>query len=172
MSIGVLRAAVGVVLLAALLSCERSATDDVGGRSVDSLADAATAYNVQLCLAKSEPADGYREAKTEMTAERVFVASKPSFTGSDIAEVEVDARHDARPALVIRLTEEAQKRFAAFTRENNKARLAVVVGERVLVAPVIEEPIEDGVVQLTGAFTREKLAEIKESIESPRAKVP
>jgi preprotein translocase subunit SecD len=172
MSIGVLRAAVGVLLLAAPLSCERSATDNLGGRSADSLAEAGTAYNVQLCLAKSEPANGYRGAKTEMTGERVFVASKPSFTGSDIAEVEVDARDDVHPALVIRLTDEAQKRFAAFTRENTKARLAIVVGERVLLAPVIEQPIEDGLVQLTGAFTREQLAEIKQSIESPRAKVP
>ncbi|MEL7217978.1 MAG: hypothetical protein AAGK01_06060 [Pseudomonadota bacterium] len=60
------------------------------------------------------------------------------------------------PAVNVRFDEAGKEQFAALTQANIGKRLAIVLDGRILSAPVILEPITDGIVQISGSFTHEE----------------
>jgi beta-lactamase regulating signal transducer with metallopeptidase domain len=71
-----------------------------------------------------------------------------------------DALADARvrfeqgkPVIDFRLSAKARDQFAAMTRDNVGRRLAVVVNDKVIIAPTVKSPILGGAGQLSGNFT-------------------
>jgi preprotein translocase subunit SecD len=76
--------------------------------------------------------------------------------GRHLGEVNVVRDLDGTFSLSIRLTEEGTVLLAEFTRSNVDKRLAVLVGGRLVVAPILKEEIRDGHFLITGRFSEEQ----------------
>jgi len=74
--------------------------------------------------------------------------------GPDLANANRIQDQWGEPAVSFELTQEAGKRFQASTRENLRRRMAIVLDDRVISAPVIESVIADQG-RITGSFTIE-----------------
>ncbi|MBM7516666.1 SecDF P1 head subdomain-containing protein [Nocardioides nitrophenolicus] len=100
------------------------------------------------------PEAGYRLAPAEIVG------------GVEDAEVQ---QGQGRPAwsIMIELDDDAAATFADLTRELNGTgqQLAVVLGGRVLTAPVIQAVITDGRVSIAGDFTRDEAESLADALE-------
>jgi preprotein translocase subunit SecD len=88
----------------------------------------------------------------------------------------VDARQefdsqDGRPVVTIRFDAAGGKKFARATTENVKKPFAIIVDNRVISAPTIQEPILGGVSQVSGSFTVESANELAISLRSGKLPV-
>lgn len=63
-------------------------------------------------------------------------------------------------------------RFAEITRDNVGKRLAIVVDDEVISAPVVNEPIQGGSVQISGQFTYDSASELAILLRSGTLPVP
>lgn len=84
---------------------------------------------------------------------RVLVATPAVITGADVAGIEAD-----RDGVTLRLTADGARRFADFTRSQIGVALPVALGDRVLIAPVVRDPIEGGELRIDGAGDVDDLA--------------
>jgi preprotein translocase subunit SecD len=64
------------------------------------------------------------------------------------------------PIVVIQLTETGGKKFAKLTGENVGRMLAIIYDGKVISAPVINEPILGGSIQIAGGFTVESASQL------------
>ena len=70
------------------------------------------------------------------------------------------------PVVVLTFDSTGARRFARATQENVGRRFAIVVDDRVLSAPVINEPILGGSAQITGSFTMESASDLANMLRS------
>jgi len=76
-----------------------------------------------------------------------------------------------QPAIAIRLTERSGRLFAEFTK-NNVGRLTEFrIDNKVVMSPVIREPILGGSLQISGGFTLEEAKELADRLNSGSARV-
>jgi len=99
-------------------------------------------------------------------AEPLHVQNKAIVTQDDVESCKV--YFDDAWTIFITLTPSGREKFAVATRELKYRKLAVLVGERVITAPVLVAAIEDGHILLTGRFTEQKARRIATIIESSR----
>lgn len=64
---------------------------------------------------------------------------------------DVEVREDEIPGVEITLKKPGREDFAALSKESVGARLAMTIGDEVLAAPVVQEPITDGEILVTVA---------------------
>ena len=117
----------------------------------------------------------YRELSVaNQPSEKLLVLRKPAFDGGDIGKAsfttvdtifsgsmmpsvflkkETLVYHD--PAVDIRFKESVKKKLLEFSSQHIGDKLAVVLDEAVLTAPVIRESLPDGVVIISGSITEE-----------------
>lgn len=74
----------------------------------------------------------------------------------DFLKMEVINGQDGGAAILITMTEEGKKKLAELTREMVGKRLAITADQSVIMAPMVQEPIPNGVLQISGNLTREK----------------
>ena len=67
-------------------------------------------------------------------------------------------------SLSIRLNEEGTSLLAEFTRRHVDQRLAVLVGGRLVVAPILKEEIHDGRFLITGRFSEEQVTNMARTL--------
>lgn len=77
----------------------------------------------------------------------------------------VDARpgidlYTGEPVINIGFDSIGRERFAALTSANVGQRIAIVLDGKVLIAPFVNEPVTEGVVQISGSFTAESANEL------------
>jgi len=95
-----------------------------------------------------------------------YLLGKVELDGAHVTEVEAAAGQDTAWVVNLRLDDEGSKSFARLTTDlatkpTPQNQLAIVVGGRVISAPVVMSPIIGGQVQISSKFTRqdaEKLA--------------
>jgi preprotein translocase subunit SecD len=82
-------------------------------------------------------------------------------SGNDVnsAQSNLDSQ-TGEPIVTIQLTEAGVKKFAKMTAENVGRSLAIVYDGTVISAPVINEPILGGSIQIAGGFTYESASEL------------
>ena len=68
---------------------------------------------------------------------------------SDIEESAVQTDQYGKDELAMSFRSEAKEKFAKVTKENNRRRLVVLMGGKVVVAPIIQTPIPDGRLVIT-----------------------
>lgn len=137
------------------------------GRMTFNLADRSPS-NVDAALAGVE-FPGYRLLQGEETGP-ILIESVPIITGSDIATANQGYDEGNRPNIQFRLTGRGSQRFGRATAANVNKPFAIVLDDRVMSAPNINEPIYGGNVQITGSFTiaeAQDLAAIIEAGELP-----
>lgn len=90
----------------------------------------------------------------------LFVDSQPIVTGADLAHVEGSMNQFGQPVLLFRLDEDGARRFAEATSAHLGDALAIVIGGRVLSAPVVQQPILGGSGMIAGLETHEQVARL------------
>lgn len=103
------------------------------------------------------------------------VCLKPGaiLTSDMVAEAKAESDDSIGQAvIIIRLTGEGRKLFAATTSAHVNERIAIVVDGVVMTAPVVREPIEGGSVQIQGNFTLQEAAELAARIVPVQGEVP
>jgi preprotein translocase subunit SecD len=63
-------------------------------------------------------------------------------------------------SILITLTDEGTKKFADLTKEMVGKRLAITANNRLLSAPVVQQPITEGTLQISGNMTKEQAEEM------------
>mgnify|MGYP006274352535 CR=1 FL=1 len=126
-----------------------------------------SASRVQQALETGRAPPGWRLLEDAETGERLLVNNTPVVTGSDVATASQGYDPDDNsPAVNFRLTGAGQQRFAQVTQEYTGRRFAIVLDERVMSAPRINEPIYGGNVQITGNFTMREANDLAAIIEA------
>ncbi len=83
----------------------------------------------------------------------------PVISGSDLKTAYISQDEFGRPAVGFELKSESASKFAEFTSKNVGRRLAIVLEEKVVSAPVIRSRISDRG-QITGNFTPEEVRDL------------
>lgn len=88
--------------------------------------------------------------------EQDLLLKKEGQIGGDVlAEAHVVNGPDGKPAIMLTFKPEAAAKFREMTRTKVGQRLAVVVNNRIIVAPKLMEPIQGSGVEITGKFADE-----------------
>ncbi len=83
----------------------------------------------------------------------VTVRSHPVMTGDMLVDAHASVNHLGTPVVNFQLNGLGAKIFGEFTKQNKGRRLAIVLDQHVLSAPVINEPILGGSGVISGSFT-------------------
>ena len=110
---------------------------------------------LEICIARSEPAEGLREMKVEGRPS-IYVEPQPVIREGDIELVEVRVSTHGK-AIFMRLTKEGGEKLSKATESNLKQPMAIIFKGSVVSAPVINSKIGRSVV-INGDFSE---AEIK-----------
>jgi hypothetical protein len=100
----------------------------------------------------NRPTAGYQAAAIPGTSDTLFLKEEPAFTNSDIQTANASQR-DGLWNVQFRMTEEASERFYTFTKQNVNKKIAIVIDDRVISAPHVNEAIR-GNGEISGNFTR------------------
>lgn len=90
----------------------------------------------------------------------VVVYSRPEFAGDLLKSAYVTFDQFSNPAISFSLNDKGAKIFAEVTKNNVGKRLAIVLDNKVLSAPVINQPILGGNGMISGNFTIESAEEL------------
>jgi len=85
-----------------------------------------------------------------------LVEASPVITGSDLTDAYPSSDNFGRPAVGFTLSPEAAQRFAQFTQTHIGKRMAIVLDNKVVSAPVIQAKIYDKGI-ITGRFTLQEV---------------
>lgn len=86
-------------------------------------------------------------------AERSFLIAGESFPESDIVDARAQPELDGTSSIRITFGEAAAKRIAIATQRLVGKPAHVSLDEATIADPIVREPIRDGVLQLSGAWT-------------------
>jgi preprotein translocase subunit SecD len=75
------------------------------------------------------------------------------------------------PVISFRMTASSARAFAELTRQNVGRKVAILIDGRMVIAPVIREPILGGSGQVSGHFSPEEAREIALRLSSSAAKM-
>jgi preprotein translocase subunit SecD len=115
--------------------------------------------------AESKAADGLTEVVVAGTKTKIYLHKEAALTGKDVAAAQVGKDNANKPAVEITLTLEGGKKLAQVTAAHQGKPLAILVGGKVIFAPVVREKIDGGKVMMSGEFTREDAARMVKSIQ-------
>lgn len=97
------------------------------------------------------------------SSETVHVDRNIIISDKDI--VEATLIESDYPAVRITLTEEGKKKFSELTKESINKRLAVVLDDHLVSAPVVRAEITGGVLDISGNMTREFAEKVVQTIQ-------
>lgn len=120
-----------------------------------------TPSTIRDTIATGRAPAGWRLLQDAETGEEMLVSNIAVVNGEDVATASQGFDPDDNtPAVNFRLTGVGQKRFSDVTQNNYGKRFAIVLDERVMSAPRINEPIYGGQVQITGSFTMQEAIDL------------
>lgn len=85
----------------------------------------------------------------------VVIKKKASLSGDTLVDAQATFNQNAQPAVAFSFNSFGSKIFAEITRQNSGKRFAIVLDNKLLSAPVINEPITGGNGIISGSFTVE-----------------
>jgi preprotein translocase subunit SecD len=117
----------------------------------------------EIRLAEREPADGLEEKTHRGLNRTVYVHPEVLFTNSDVKGTAVGMQVQLvgappQPIIAVFFTNKATARFADFTAANVHRKIAILVDGKVCTAPVIQEKITGGRIEILFGFEAEKEA--------------
>jgi preprotein translocase subunit SecD len=96
------------------------------------------------------PVDPAHEPEPTAEAFRSYlVQSAPIFSAFDVDSVELTTASDGLASTTLRLTRPAAERLRGATHDRTGRRLAIIVDERVVSAPVVQGEIANGMLQIS-----------------------
>ena len=92
--------------------------------------------------------------------EYVAVNKSVPVSGRDLKNARVEKGDVGQPVIGFTLTPEGAPKFGTLTTNNVKRQLAIVLDNKVVSAPVIDEPITQGQGIIRGSFTQQQAADL------------
>ena len=113
-------------------------------------------------------ADRPAEQDQDLEEARVTVQKPPSREEIEYARkyYNLEISPEPIPAISISFTSSGSKKWADFTARNVKRRAAIILDGIPLMAPIIQEPITSGKVQIHGNFSKEEIQSIVDRINA------
>lgn len=121
---------------------------------------------VEFRRAETAPAPGLTEATVAGTKAKVYLHKGADLTAADVATVEVTGDGDAL-ALEITFTAEGAKKAARLSEGHADKPVAIVVGGKVVAAPVVRARLGSAV-RVSGSFTRDDVRPLVEAVRGKR----
>lgn len=90
----------------------------------------------------------------------VVIKKKASLTGDTLVDAQATFNNQSQPAVSFSFNSVGSKIFAEITRQNTGKRFAIVLDNKLLSAPVINQPITGGSGIISGSFTVESATEL------------
>lgn len=153
--------AAALLLAASMLTWDR--VDLAGNAPTAGETGPATAFAIHLLA--NGPGIGVVEAATPKGGESVYVSSERHVSEADVDSARVEETVSGC-RIGIRLTPAGTRRLAELTRDHVGGRLAVVLDGKVVMSPTIRSEITDGLVTLTGNFTKRRCEEIAQRMSA------
>lgn len=114
-----------------------------------------------------------RNDRGEKEAVPMLVQAKPALTG-DMLESAYPSTSGGfgMPEVALEFNPEGAKRFAAVTRENINKRLAIILDDNIVSAPVIRTEISGGKAVIQGQFTTQEVQRLSRQLSGGALPVP
>jgi preprotein translocase subunit SecD len=90
----------------------------------------------------------------------IAVRKEVPVSGRDLKNARVDKGNIGQPVIGFSLTAEGTPKFANLTAQNTKRQLAIVLDNKIVSAPTIDEPIPSGSGIIRGNFTQQQAADL------------
>lgn len=126
---------------------------------------------IEFRLAEESDREGLTKASAENSGDVVYLYPEPALTNSDIARADVTVDEDGYSAVTISIAPEAQFRMRRLTSKNRGKRLAILIDQKLLTAPIIQWEIGESAM-ITGRFTPEEAQRIADSLNNGRLEEP
>jgi len=101
----------------------------------------------------------------------IAVKRRVMVSGDQLTDARQSYDQDGRPSIEIRFNTTGARRFARTTQENVGKPFAIILDDKVLSAPNINEPILGGNAQITGSFTVQSAHDLAVSLASGKLPV-
>lgn len=96
----------------------------------------------------------YLVAYSERPEEGLILRETPFVDGGDLADAETSFDlATGQPVVILRFNDTGRAKLAGFTQAHVGRAIAIVVDGRVISAPLVREPILDGISQIGGSLT-------------------
>jgi len=102
---------------------------------------------------------------------KIAVKRRVMVSGDQLTDAKQSFDPDGRPVVSITFNSAGARRFGRVTQENVNKPFAIILDERVLSAPNINEPILGGQAQISGSFTVESANQLAVSLASGKLPV-
>jgi len=102
---------------------------------------------------------------------KIAVRRRAMVTGDQLIDANQSYDENGAPGVAIRFDSQGGRRFATVTRDNVGKPFAIIVDDRVISAPSINEPILGGNAQITGNFTVESANQLAVALRSGKLPV-
>lgn len=119
-----------------------------------------TEHQFGIHTARTASADGLQAMTDRHSGVRLWVAPQPVLTEADVARAEMAFTPAGEPAVVLTLNDEGRATLADITRQYLGQPLAFVVDGELRLAPIVDEPVLDGRVALTGFDSLQEAEEL------------
>lgn len=148
--------------------CEESFSECFSCLPVSSLRsmgfESYAAVRFEVRLAEDNPGPGLREIKVEGSNQSIYVHSDVILSNGDIARAEVLSGNGPEHFSVgVGFTSEGAQKIRAATQSHLGKRLAILIDDQVVMAPVVRAPIGTSAV-ITGDLTRHAAQRIVDGI--------
>ena len=111
---------------------------------------------LKIHLAENAPGDGRRPATLPGSDAVVHLRAEPELTEAHLKTVAVWNGQNDDKTVVLMFNAEGTARLARLTAENVGKRLVFVIEDRIVMAPVIQSQINDGLAVIEGGYTKEE----------------
>lgn len=99
-----------------------------------------------------------------LNGERIYLIEPPAITSPMIEDASSSQDDHGRPYILIKFAEPTISDFAALSKASVGERLAIVISGELVAAPVLREPILNGVMTVGGPFLPTKARDITYTI--------
>jgi preprotein translocase subunit SecD len=128
-----------------------------------------TADQAQVAQGRAPP--GSQVLPMADGAGKIAVQRRVMVSGEQLVDAKGSFDQDGRPVVSIRFNTAGAKRFGRVTQENVGKPFAIILDDRVLSAPNINEPILGGQAQISGSFTVESANQLAVALASGKLPV-
>jgi preprotein translocase subunit SecD len=118
---------------------------------------------IEFRLAEAEPASGLTEMTFALTGETFYVHDEAVLSNKHVESAAVSS-WQGRDVVEILLTDAGSERLARFTRANVGRRIAMLVDDVLISAPVIRAPITGGRAIIDGRFSNEEAQRVAQGM--------
>lgn len=113
-----------------------------------------------------------RDGLGNIEREIPILLAKTVMTGSELKYAGPAVDRYGKPAVSIEFTPEGSRKFANITRRNVGKPLVIMLDGKIISAPNIREPINQGKAQISGSFTQDEMRDLVIKLKAGSLPVP